>query len=367
VRSSAQIELFANGDALARKRDPGSRAVGPIAIIDPANSSGWNARCLAHPDASVFHSAEWARVLLETYRWKPFYLETGDSQLPLVEAASCLSGRRGISLPFSDFSPALGADKARAQALFTEAVRIGRSRNWKYLELRGGIENYDGVVPSEQFYAHELDLTPGPDRLFAALDPSVRRAIRKAEQHGVTVTLSTDNETLLAFWRLHNKTRRKHGVPPQPFRFMRNIHEFLLQKGLGFIALAKHQGQPVAASMFLVFGKRAVFKFGASDPASQNLRGANAAFWAATKHCAEQGFSNLHFGRTDMCNAGLRRFKLGWGAGESLLSYCRYDLRKNSFVTLGAQNSSGIATRVFRRLPEPVLRLLGNILYRHVA
>lgn len=336
-------------------------------LIDPRAVSDWNARCLTRPDANVFQSAEWARVLLETYRWKPFYFEHGNAVLPLIEAESWITGRRGVSLPFSDFSVPVGCDSEQLLGLFNAALETGRSRKWKYIELRNGIDVLPGAVASQRFYSHELDLRPGPDTIFAGFDSSVRRAIRKAEQEGVSVTLSADTEALCAFWRLYNQTRKKHGAPPQPFCFMRNIHQHLLSKGMGFIALARHDAEPIAACMFLDFGKRALYKFGASDMSLQQFRGMNAAFWAGIKHYADRGFSSLSFGRTDVENDGLRRFKLGWGAREMILNYCKYDLARDKFIGLGECRGRHLATSVFRRLPIPVLRLVGKMLYPHIA
>jgi hypothetical protein len=74
----------------------------------------------------------------------------------------------------------------------------------------------------------------------------------------------------------------------------------------------------------------------------------------------------LHLGRTSLANAGLRRFKLAWGAREQIIEYVRYDLKLRAFVA-GKDDAFGWHNRVFRLLPIGVLRLIGTLLYRHAA
>jgi hypothetical protein len=65
-------------------------------------------------------------------------------------------------------------------------------------------------------------------------------------------------------------------------------------------------------------------------------------------------------------NAGLRRFKTGWGTDEKILNYYRYDLRRNTFVT-NALLPKGTYRRIFRIMPIFLLRMIGALLYKHVA
>ena len=194
----------------------------------------------------------------------------------------------------------------------------------------------------------------------------MRRAIRKAEKSGVTVTVSQGLEAIKVFYLLQCKTRRKHGLPPQPFAFFQNIFQQILSKNLGMIAIASFQQRPVAASVYFQLGARAVYKYGASDKAFQHLRGANLVMWEAIKWHARHGAKTLHLGRTSIKNEGLRRFKLGWGAGEHKIEYVKYNLRESRFVT-ETDESTGWYNRTFNVLPMGLSRLIGAVLYRHYA
>jgi len=339
--------------------------------VNPADCPGWDALVTAHPRCSFFHGAAWAKTLQGAYGFTPVYFTANEvdgrsSILPLMEVNSWLTGRRGVALPFTDDCEPLYSDAASIRNLIQAALEFGRTRGWKSVECRGGRELFGEAPASLAFYGHSVDLEEDEDRMFARLESSVRRAIRKAEKSGVTVTVSRSLGTMEVFYSLHCKTRRKHGLPPQPFAFFRNIHEHILSHNLGMVVIARHENHPIAASVYFQLGARAVYKYGASDEAFQHLRGANLVMWEAVKWHARQGAKTLHLGRTSIGNEGLRRFKLGWGAGEQKIEYVKYDLWKGRFVT-DADESTGWYNRLFNVLPIGLSRLIGAVLYRHCA
>jgi lipid II:glycine glycyltransferase (peptidoglycan interpeptide bridge formation enzyme) len=242
----------------------------------------------------------------------------------------------------------------------------GRQRKWKYLECRSASDGWVGASPSLAFHGHVIDLTSGADDLFKRLDSPVRRGIRKAEAAGLQVDFSSSLEAVRNFYSLHCRTRRRHGLPPQPFRFFRNIQHHVLDTGQGFVATARLKEQPLAAGVFFSQGGQALYKFGASDYAFQELRPNNLMMWAGMRQCAARGASALHLGRTSLGSEGLRRFKLSLGAAEEAVRYCKYDFAAEKFVT-DTDRAEGWFNQVFRRLPSPVLRLAGEILYPNLS
>lgn len=372
---SAQNAIGQSGASLLRK------PVAPLMIkcstvaasqpANPANFPDWDALVTAQPRYSFFHGAAWAKILQGAYGFKPVYFTASETDgrssiLPLMEVDSWLTGRRGVALPFTDDCEPLYSDAANMRKLIQAALEFGKARGWKSIELRGGRELFDEAPASLSFYGHSLDLEADEGQMFARLKSPVRRAIRKAEISGVTVTVSRSLETTKMFYALQCKTRRKHGLPPQPFVFFRNVFEHILSKNLGMIAIASCQNRPVAASVYFQLGARAVFKYGASDDTFQHLRGANLVMWEAIKWHARNGAKKLHLGRTSIGNEGLRRFKLGWGAVEEKIEYVKYDLRNSRFVT-ETDEATGWYNRVFKVMPVGLSRLVGAALYRHCA
>ena len=340
-------------------------------LTNPIEHGDWDALVTSHPDFSFFHGVAWAKVLTETYDYTPNYFITKNgnaihSLLPFMEVDSWLTGRRGIALPFTDDCEPLCPDKDSFKKLFQTAIEFGKRRGWKYMECRGGRKFFGSVPSSLSFYGHSLNLVPGKETLFAQLESSVRRAIRKAEKDGVTVEISQDLEAMKIFYSLHCKTRKKHGLPPQPFSFFLNIHKYILSHNLGMIALASWQKTPIAASIYFHLNDRAIYKYGASDEMFQHLRGSNLVMWEAILWHLRRGTKKLHLGRTATTNEGLRRFKLGWGSEEEENEYFKFDLRTDKFVADG-DKAVGWHNRLFQILPGFASRMAGNVLYRHWA
>src|SRR5205814_8031848 len=123
-------------------------------------------------------------------------------------------------------------------------------RGWSYFELRSHSIIPANVPASESYYGHSLDLKIGPEALISNFSSSVQRAVRKAQRSGLSVSVQTSPEAMAQFYKLHVRTRRRHGVPPQPRPFFTNIQRQLISAGLGFIVLVDCQNGPIAAAMF---------------------------------------------------------------------------------------------------------------------
>jgi lipid II:glycine glycyltransferase (peptidoglycan interpeptide bridge formation enzyme) len=167
------------------------------------------------------------------------------------------------------------------------------------------------------------------------------------------------------YYRLHVATRRRHGLPPQPFSFFHNIYEEIIKPRQGFIVLGRNDSRLLAAAVFFRYGKTALYKFGASDELFQALRGNNLVMWEAIKFLIKNGCKMLHFGRTSLGNEGLRRFKTGWGATEGVIEYFRFDPQAEAWKR-AADSSSGFHNKLFRILPLAVNRLAGAVIYPHL-
>lgn len=342
-----------------------------VEIVNPITHPGWDELILTHPNYSFFHSSAWARVLSESYGYKPLYFTIFDGDaisacLPVMEVDSFITGKRGVSLPFSDRCEPLVSDPVRFDALLAYAKAYGKKAGWKYIELRGGTTLLTNAGPSVSYLGHTLDLTAGEARLFSGFRDSTRRNIKKAEKEGIEIIVSDTIDAVSAFHHLNQITRKHHGLPPQPFDFFRAIQQHVLPRGLGFVALASYRGKPIAASVFFRFGRKALYKYGASAPEHQQLRANNLVMWKAIEGLSKDGFESLSFGRTDVDHDGLRQFKAGWGAEEYPINYYRYDLRQNRFVEHQSP-ANGLSKAIFGKLPAPVLNVIGSLAYRHMG
>jgi hypothetical protein len=334
--------------------------------VDPCGDGRWDEFVRNHPAATIFHTSAWAAVLRDTYGHRPAYQLSESSGkcvggACLLEVRSFLSGKRGVGLPFTDECAVLAEEGSGFGHFWEKAIELAKKKGWRSVEFRGVPP---GMSPSVEFLTHNLGLGESAE-MFAGIASPVRTAIRKAEKAGITIEIETTSQAIEQYYALHCLTRRKHGAPPQPFRFFANIYEHLIRRGLGFVVLAQHESRAVAGAVFFHFGGRAVYKFGASDPRRANLRPNNLVMWSAIVHLAQIGCKTLNFGRTSLSNDGLRRFKLGWGAEEKRLGYIHFDCGEEKIARI-VDRSSGAHTALFSRMPVFLLKQAGAALYPHL-
>ena len=342
-----------------------------IEVVNPSRDPRWDDKLHAFDQATIFHTSDWARVIQRAYGYATVYL-LGNSNgnrmalMPLFHINSVLTGRRGVSLPFTDQCAPLFSDDSSGDRLIEKAVAIGQHKKWRSLEIRGG-EYFlqKQIVPSDIFYTHQLDLAGDEQTVQAKFRSSTRRNIKKAVKADLQPSISHTFSDVDAFYQLNCLTRRDHGLPPQPLSFFRHLYDVLIEKRKGFVVLVRHKGKVIAGAVYLLYRDQCMYKYGASDKRYQNLRANNLVMWSAIQWCIQNQFRRFHFGRTELQHEGLLQFKRGWGTTEQKAYYYKYNFKSQDFEARPARIKSSYF--VFERLPIPILTLIGRLLYRHVG
>jgi len=342
-----------------------------VRIVAPDSVPGWDDLVLSHADASVFHSAGWASVLSESYGFRPLYLlKIHGGQIvfaiPLMEIRNPFGMRRGVSLPFSDYCDPLLGEGVSFGDVMPHLLEYGKSAGWRSLEIRCSRLPLKDPEPSATYLHHTLSLCEDADSIYRGLRESTRRNIQKARKGKVEVRFCNTMESVKYYYELHCLTRKEQGLPPQPFSFFTNLHRHLIGRDAGVVLLAFLGDAPVAGAIFLQFGKKAFYKYGASDKKFQELRPNNLVMWEGIQRYSRSGYQSLCFGRTESEHKGLGQYKRGWGSVESSLTYYKYDFGKSGYGAEPAKLERW-HTGIFRRMPIPLLKAIGNAIYRYAA
>ncbi len=349
-----------------------------VYIVDPLQDPRWDEFLQTHPRASLFHSSGWLRALAVTYGYQPIAYTTCGFDEPLRNAAvlcqveSWLTGRRLVSLPFSDHCEWL-VDKAKDTRAICAALEqsIDRQR-WRYIELRPlqptGIPI--SLTHSQfQYTFHELDLEPSLETIFANFHKSsIQRKIGRAEREGLTYCEGSSDLLLNHFYRLFRITRARHRLPPPSRQWFANLIRYC---GDGIkIRVALKNERPVAAMITVRYKDTMTYKYGCSDTRFNRFGGMHLLFWSAIQEAKNSGSHSFDFGRTDADQWGLITFKRRWGAAESVLNYSRYTAGASSthlFDLHAGTWKIKAAKFVLSRLPSSVVARVGQALYRHVG
>jgi len=338
-----------------------------LELADPR----WADFVAGHPAATPFHHPDWGRLVAGCYGFRAFALAISDATgriragLPVVEVRHLHGEPKWVSLPFTDYCPPLSTRQEEPQ-LVCAIQRASRAAGVRRVEVRAPLEG--ASAPGRAALRHVLALDGDPARVYAGFHRSqVQRNIRRAEREGLTVRQAAHQQDLVGtFYQLHLRTRRRQGVPVQPRRFFRLLWESVISTGLGSLLIVEASARPVAAAVLLAWNGTVIYKFGASDASAWSLRPNHLLFWHAIRTACDQGYEWFDFGRTDIGQEGLRRFKLSWGAVEQPLIYGSLGGR-----TEPAQAKEGMGAQVLgpviRHGPLLLCRAVGETLYRYIA
>lgn len=339
-----------------------------IEILGSSEYQAWEEFLGTQQKATIFHHPYWIEVLGECYGYRPFVLVARQASgeivagLPLMEVSKPLAGKRWVSLPFTDYCPPLYTNSEDLQAILGYLIDARKERRLKRIEIRFPVPSANGISQDNSFVLHTLNLSSDLDTLFKSFSKKFRQYPRKAEREGLYLEACDSIKDIEMFYGLHLKTRKKLGVPIQPKKFFDLLREHLMDKELGKVFLAFYKGKPISASVILTYKKHAMIKYSASDPVYLHLRPHYFIFWKSIEWAAENGFQEIDFGKTEVDNLGLRKFKDGWGAVEEPLPY--------SFIASSPPSSGNgllqrIAGTVIRHSPSFVCRGIGEAFYKY--
>jgi CelD/BcsL family acetyltransferase involved in cellulose biosynthesis len=345
-----------------------------IERIDPLKDARWPEFLQRHPNASIFHTPGWLEALRRTYGYQPVVFTSSSSTHELANGLvfccinSRFTGRRLVSLPFSDHCQPLADNPERLMALLRFLEQSLKKEKWRYVELRPltiGGSSLSGFEQNQTSYIHILNLSGSQDEIFRGFHKdSIQRKIRRAEREGLTYEEGRSEQFLDQFYHLLLRTRRRHQLPPQPREWFRNLIDCLGDQLK--IRVASRHGQPMASILTLGFKNVLVYKYGCSDAKYHNLGPMHLLFWKSIQEAKNNGLKEFDLGRSDADNEGLVEFKSRWGATQSKLTYLRYPasvVREASSEGWGVR----IAKRLFLHMPDGFLEAAGKLLYRHVG
>jgi CelD/BcsL family acetyltransferase involved in cellulose biosynthesis len=335
-----------------------------ISLTDPA----WMSFLMTKSDASIFHHPAWSQLLAETYGYKPFLPVVSSSAgmieagVPMMEVNSPLTGRRWVSLPFSDYCYPLYNDDQALGQLINHIIALSNKEKISKTELRSVCPDTLGLYTFSDHVLHLADLEQDSGKVFRRVHEMHRRNIKVAMASEVQIVRGETQDQLREFYNLHLRTRRSQGVPVQPWRFFENLKSLLLDQNLGFLLLAYKDQRCIAGAIFLHWQSKLTYKYGASSDNALKFRPNNLLMWTAMQWGCENGYTCFDLGRSSISNTGLRTFKTRWGAQETLLKYTRL----SPIPDLGNNNRLlNLMEIVLQKSPSWVCRLSGELLYKH--
>ena len=272
------------------------------------------------PDATIFHQPEWADVIRSTYG-HPMRYWTVSSGAEIVGAFPVTImrapgfGSKCVAMPYQMDSGVPLADAATVRdALLQACIADAKQTGAKYIEIRhreeaawleaAGFVRVESGLVTTTVPLEGLELTQA--------EHGHRQRVRKAGRLGVEVERSDRIEDLRLFRRMYLETGRAMGAPQAGWRYFAAMHESLGSR-LG-LYMAKQEGRVVGGFLVLGEGRTLFARCSAhSSPESLSANAGQALWWKAMTDAAEAGFAEFNCGVSWSGDAGLIKWKEGWG------------------------------------------------------
>ena len=317
----------------------------------------------------VTHTKAWSTVLERSFPHIRGYI-AADSKiigpdttfLPVFRVKSPLKKPSWVSIPFSTVCDPVLKDKGDAEGLFRSlSEHPVISRNRVEIRSRQPLLKTGLFTPSSGYVNHQLRLDREEDEIFRSFHrTAVQVHIRKSLASGVTLKLGTSLQDVVLFYKIYITMRREIGLPPQPFRFFKNMWSWLSPDNVELL-LAEHEGKVVSGMWVLKNRWLYSFEYLARAGSCDKLRCGHFLYWQGIRRALQSKTAYVSFGRTSARNTGLDQFKRRWGT--EVVSYHDYIYPD----TIGKAREDRYVYKIIRssaqRLPLPAFRLLGEIIY----
>lgn len=325
----------------------------------------WDTALARFGGVTLYHREPWLRALRRTYRFDLTVAALSESgavcAAALFARSRGLLGKRLVSLPFSDACEPLARDREAAWELMR---RVAEAHVARSIEVRG----MSGPAPWQNvdcFLHWRVDLERPFEEIQKTFGRHLKNKAKRARREGVTIDRGTGRDYMERFYLLQLVTRRRLGVPPQPFRFFEAVHSEFTLSGACEVWFARHQGQDLAGLVLLRDGDELHYKWGARG--DDGPPGANHLLTATLVEEFAGKAKSLDLGRCDSRNAGLASFKGDLGGVSRPLPYAFYPAAPHTVSSEVLTGPAKLVSMVWKRLPLPLTRIAGEGLYRFLG
>lgn len=319
----------------------------------------WDSYVMRHQKATLYHLLGWRDVIKKSYGHQDCYLVAKDRDnirgiFPAF-LINRLGGKELISLPFCNYGGAI-SDNALIDNKFLEYIKQLCSFEKLSVQIRSRYSQYKHPF-SAQYVTSILNLKPGPDLLWRAIDKKVRNQVRKAERSNLILTSGKKN--LPEFYRVYCGTMKRLGTPNHSLSFFREILDKFPSETNIFIV--NHDRRPIAGMFSFIFKDTFSDPWAASDDRYLSLCPNDFIYWKTIIWACERKLSYFDLGRSTT-ESSVHFFKKRWGTETSSLYYYELPYPRS----LDSSSKKRLFTRIWSLLPTITTTHLGPHLRRYI-
>jgi peptidoglycan pentaglycine glycine transferase (the first glycine) len=320
----------------------------------------WDRFVEATQGGTYQQSSMWAQVK-STVGWRPIrFTLSRDSRTVAGCQALVRSFARLGAVGFVPYGPLVAHDNPDAiQAVLSTVQRMVKEERLLYLKLQpppdcsdmSGVVKERGFVPSSldaaPRFTARVDLRQSPDALLAAMRPTTRYEIRRAERRGVVIRDGGEKD-LPIFYEVVKATSSRQGFSPYPQSYFEQMWRSFHERGHIHLLIAEYQGEVLSSNLLVGFGKSTFYKMGGWSGVRRDIRPNPFLHWTGMQWGRQHGYRYYDFeginpsvgdaimaGRSgkDLPYHSIAFFKLGFG-GEVTQFPGSYDYASQPLLQL---------------------------------
>ncbi|OGF99378.1 MAG: hypothetical protein A2Z86_06205 [Candidatus Glassbacteria bacterium GWA2_58_10] len=309
---------------------------------------GWDESLLLGSTGSLalYQTSHWAARQEELQSFKPAYITVEDQDqavLRLTVFASdpfklrgarniahglyhaLRSGKRGSLLWHGQPVAFTGAEESAYRALAQAVDGFAAERS---LRVSAGEWPLDmaAALPErwkrKKWATLKVELTPEPEEIFAGFKSSARKAIKKAQQDGITVRRVADLVELEQYYHFAAECARRYHKSLIGFRDFSSMWQYLRPNGIYETFIAEHDGEMIAGLSVWGYGDciGEVGSFQSGRSFREKLYGPDLIKWEMLRWACGRNLkifdlAGINPEPRDEKEKNIRRFKEKWGGG----------------------------------------------------
>jgi len=282
------------------------------------------------PLVGVFYSAFLLKIWTHEYQWDDVVLSSGSAMLFGYVKKTSL-GNIFYSLPFGWYGGVVGADATHEDA----AAILGWLDKKSFLQENivqvpaadALLEVYSDRYNRNELHTHLLDLQAEPE-----FSENIRRNIKRSHDSDFEITRCRKNELPRFLSLLHAQVSRTQERRRLPEHFYSELFLQGCRDGGEVVAVGAAIDGKLCAVHLYFRSRSDIFYFdGVASDKGKELLANFAIFEHVISRNREEGLLRFNFGATPSGDAGLERFKAGWGATK----HTYYEFSRRSLLKQG--------------------------------
>lgn len=352
-----------------------------IEYLDPCQDKRWDSFVDNHPYGWVTHLSTWKKVLDSSFtHMKGHYLALCDSVtgairagLPVYEVRSKLLGNRLVSIPFASLTDPLVSSPDEFHVLADELMALAMKKGISRVEIRtlygADLMADDRLSPVNDHTVQTIPLNINPEQVKLTFHKKcVRNRIDKALNSNLNIRKGEGERDIRELYSVYKLMRKRVGLPPQPYTFIRSLCETLQADNKADLLLVEDKGRTVAGMLLFKYKDRVSAEIAVMNYQDHALSPNHLLFWDAIRRSCCSGYRWFDFGRTALSNQSLVLFKSRWGATSANAS--TYYTKDEAEIRCRCTEEllvSRLLKKVCISAPDLIFTEIGRFCYRHVG